>query len=75
MFQASSSKVSTVRKNVTLNSHYKWEMLLLKNFIPIQPVNNIYCVKAMADKNWELAVKLRGSSFQRNLDTYRMLTK
>ncbi|XP_023346270.1 ATP-dependent 6-phosphofructokinase isoform X2 [Eurytemora carolleeae] len=31
--------------------------------------------KAMADKNWELAVKLRGSSFQRNLDTYRMLTK
>ncbi|XP_063219314.1 ATP-dependent 6-phosphofructokinase isoform X1 [Bacillus rossius redtenbacheri] len=31
--------------------------------------------KAMADKNWELAVKLRGKSFQRNLETYKMLTR
>ncbi|OQV21160.1 ATP-dependent 6-phosphofructokinase [Hypsibius exemplaris] len=31
--------------------------------------------KAMADKNWELAVKLRGRSFVRNLTTYKMLTK
>ena len=31
--------------------------------------------KAMADKDWELAVKLRGRSFVRNLTTYKMLTK
>merc|ERR1719495_1025002 len=31
--------------------------------------------KAMNGKNWELAVQLRGKSFQRNLDTYRMLTR
>ena len=30
---------------------------------------------AMADKNWELAVKLRGRSFERNLETYKMLTR
>uniref|UniRef100_U5EUA4 ATP-dependent 6-phosphofructokinase n=1 Tax=Corethrella appendiculata TaxID=1370023 RepID=U5EUA4_9DIPT len=31
--------------------------------------------QAMADKNWELAVKLRGRSFERNLETYKMLTR
>merc|ERR1712013_358459 len=31
--------------------------------------------KAMNEKNWELAVQLRGKSFQRNLETYRMLTR
>jgi len=31
--------------------------------------------KAMAERNWELAVQLRGKSFQRNLQTYRMLTR
>ncbi|XP_055848219.1 ATP-dependent 6-phosphofructokinase isoform X3 [Episyrphus balteatus] len=31
--------------------------------------------KAMEDKNWELAVKLRGRSFERNLETYKMLTR
>nr|CAD7571958.1 unnamed protein product [Timema californicum] len=31
--------------------------------------------KAMADRKWELAVQLRGKSFQRNLDTYKMLTR
>merc|ERR1719508_470194 len=31
--------------------------------------------KAMTGKNWELAVQLRGKSFQRNLETYRMLTR
>jgi len=31
--------------------------------------------KAMSQKNWELAVQLRGKSFQRNLETYRMLTR
>ena len=31
--------------------------------------------KAMAEKNWDLAVKLRGRSFVRNLTTYKMLTK
>uniref|UniRef100_A0A914DK92 ATP-dependent 6-phosphofructokinase n=1 Tax=Acrobeloides nanus TaxID=290746 RepID=A0A914DK92_9BILA len=31
--------------------------------------------KAMDELDWELAVKLRGRSFQRNLDTYRLLTK
>ncbi|KHJ47511.1 putative 6-phosphofructokinase [Trichuris suis] len=31
--------------------------------------------KAMEEKNWELAVKLRGRSFLRNLETYRLLTK
>ncbi|XP_055345666.1 ATP-dependent 6-phosphofructokinase-like [Paramacrobiotus metropolitanus] len=31
--------------------------------------------KAMAEQNWELAVKLRGRSFVRNLTTYKMLTK
>ncbi|CAD6193057.1 unnamed protein product [Caenorhabditis auriculariae] len=31
--------------------------------------------KAMADKDWETAVKLRGRSFQRNLETYKLLTK
>ncbi|XP_037082666.1 ATP-dependent 6-phosphofructokinase-like [Pollicipes pollicipes] len=30
---------------------------------------------AMADKNWELAVELRGRSFARNLETYKMLTR
>nr|XP_018898104.1 PREDICTED: ATP-dependent 6-phosphofructokinase isoform X3 [Bemisia tabaci] len=31
--------------------------------------------KAMADKQWDLAVKLRGRSFARNLETYKMLTR
>lgn len=31
--------------------------------------------KAMADKNWDLAVESRGKSFQRNLATYKMLAK
>jgi len=31
--------------------------------------------KAMENKDWDLAVQLRGKSFQRNLDTYRMLTR
>jgi len=31
--------------------------------------------KAMNEKNWDLAVQLRGKSFQRNLETYRMLTR
>lgn len=30
---------------------------------------------AMDTKDFELAVKLRGRSFQRNLATYRLLTK
>ena len=29
----------------------------------------------MNQKNWELAVQLRGKSFQRNLEIYRMLTR
>ncbi|XP_046469363.1 ATP-dependent 6-phosphofructokinase isoform X1 [Neodiprion pinetum] len=31
--------------------------------------------QAMAEKNWELAVQLRGKGFARNLDTYKMLTR
>ena len=31
--------------------------------------------RAMATKNWEVAVQLRGSGFKRNLDTYLMLTQ
>ncbi|XP_024937230.1 ATP-dependent 6-phosphofructokinase isoform X3 [Cephus cinctus] len=31
--------------------------------------------QAMADKNWDLAVKLRGKGFARNLETYKMLTR
>ncbi|KAK0404679.1 hypothetical protein QR680_017568 [Steinernema hermaphroditum] len=31
--------------------------------------------KAMKERDWERAVKLRGRSFQRNLETYRLLTK
>ncbi|XP_026684693.1 ATP-dependent 6-phosphofructokinase, partial [Diaphorina citri] len=31
--------------------------------------------KAMADKQWDLAVQLRGRSFARNLETYKMLTR
>uniref|UniRef100_F1KSL6 ATP-dependent 6-phosphofructokinase n=1 Tax=Ascaris suum TaxID=6253 RepID=F1KSL6_ASCSU len=31
--------------------------------------------KAMDARDWETAVKLRGRSFQRNLETYRLLTK
>lgn len=31
--------------------------------------------KAMAEKKWELAVQLRGRSFARNLETYKMLTR
>ncbi|VDN26061.1 unnamed protein product, partial [Gongylonema pulchrum] len=31
--------------------------------------------KAMDDHDWETAVKLRGRSFQRNLETYRLLTR
>ncbi|XP_076228725.1 ATP-dependent 6-phosphofructokinase isoform X2 [Nomia melanderi] len=30
---------------------------------------------AMADKNWDLAVQLRGKGFARNLETYKMLTR
>lgn len=30
---------------------------------------------AMAEKNWDLAIQLRGKSFMRNLETYRMLSK
>lgn len=29
----------------------------------------------MDERDWETAVKLRGRSFQRNLETYRLLTK
>merc|ERR1719228_1167350 len=31
--------------------------------------------KAMHDKNWDLAVQLRGARFKSNLETYRMLTR
>jgi len=31
--------------------------------------------KAMNDMNWELAVQLRGRSFQRNLETFKFLSK
>lgn len=31
--------------------------------------------RAMADKKWEEAVKMRGRSFARNLETYKMLTR
>ncbi|XP_017891872.1 ATP-dependent 6-phosphofructokinase isoform X1 [Ceratina calcarata] len=31
--------------------------------------------QAMADKNWDLAVQLRGKGFTRNLETYKMLTR
>ncbi|CAG9855596.1 unnamed protein product [Phyllotreta striolata] len=31
--------------------------------------------KAMAEKNWQRAVELRGKSFQRNLETYKLLTQ
>ncbi|GBP91021.1 ATP-dependent 6-phosphofructokinase [Eumeta japonica] len=31
--------------------------------------------QAMADKQWDLAVQLRGRSFARNLETYKMLTR
>jgi len=31
--------------------------------------------QAMTDKKWELAVQLRGRSFARNLETYKMLTR
>jgi len=31
--------------------------------------------KAMADKNWELAIQLRGRSFTSNLETYRLLSR
>lgn len=30
---------------------------------------------AMAEKKWALAVELRGRSFARNLETYKMLTR
>lgn len=31
--------------------------------------------RAMAEKSWDLAVQLRGRSFARNLETYKMLTR
>ncbi|KAK1126595.1 hypothetical protein K0M31_004224 [Melipona bicolor] len=31
--------------------------------------------QAMADRNWDLAVQLRGKGFARNLETYKMLTR
>ncbi|KAG5325108.1 PFKA phosphofructokinase, partial [Pseudoatta argentina] len=31
--------------------------------------------QVMADKNWDLAVQLRGKGFARNLETYKMLTR
>ena len=41
----------------------------------IRDIGNQAVTKAMEAKNWELAVQLRGKSFQRNLETYRMLTR
>ena len=45
-------------------------------------VNLMECVektkevtKAMEEKNWDMAVQLRGRSFMRNLETFRMLSK
>lgn len=38
-------------------------------------INIIDDLKAMADKQWERAVQLRGKSFQRNLETYKLLTR
>lgn len=29
----------------------------------------------MAERNWDLAVELRGKSFKRNLETYKLLTR
>lgn len=40
----------------------------------IAPCND-FVPQAMADKNWDLAVQLRGRSFARNLETYKMLTR
>ena len=31
--------------------------------------------KAMAEKNWDLAVKLRGKIFESHLHTYKLLTR
>lgn len=31
--------------------------------------------QAMAEKQWEKAVSLRGKSFVRNLETYKLLTR
>lgn len=31
--------------------------------------------KALQEKDWDLALKLRGPSFQRNLETFKMLTR
>ena len=33
------------------------------------------CTEAQENKNWDLAVQLRGKGFIRNLETYRMLSK
>ena len=41
----------------------------------LEDIVNQAVTKAMEAKNWELAVQLRGKSFQRNLETYRMLTR
>lgn len=32
-------------------------------------------LQAMSEKKWDLAVELRGKSFARNLETYKMLTR
>lgn len=35
----------------------------------------MFYLQAMAQGEWEKAVELRGRSFQRNLETYKMLTR
>ncbi|KPM04259.1 6-phosphofructokinase-like protein [Sarcoptes scabiei] len=39
----------------------------------VEKTKSVAC--AMGDKKWDNAVQLRGVSFKRNLETYRMLTK
>merc|ERR1719153_89450 len=55
---------------VTLLGNVAVRVPLMKCVEKIQAVT-----KAMAEKNWELAIKLRGRSFISNLETYRLLSR
>ncbi|XP_065570597.1 ATP-dependent 6-phosphofructokinase-like isoform X3 [Artemia franciscana] len=55
---------------VSLDGNQAVRLPLMECVIKTQAVS-----KAMSEQNWDLAVQLRGRSFARNLETYKMLTR
>jgi len=49
--------------------------LITSKLLPSGKLSIIDFFQAMANKEWDKAVELRGKSFVRNLETYKMLTR